>query len=792
MDRRIFLASTVALVGCARINPVGSPAGGTTSDSSTAPQLAIVTTSVPNALVMSTYSALVTAMNGTPGYSWAISPVTPTVSAWLQIDSETGALSGTPTTAGSDTVVVLVKDASGATATKTLTVTVSSDSLVGNYIGVNIFGSREGSYYNPEQKFLNVLKQAGTNNNNVVVWDTLPTGGNGGDLQFDSSGYITSLTGRSGRTYAAVEASVYSYGGSTSMAPGQIYYRPPGSYTFAMTGKGSVSITGDVSGLSTSTPDASVSGNTLTSNSVGTVTATFTASGTMAIGWTIAVTAIPDSTNYPRSMSLVQTQYLPNVMAGEIYHPTFKNTITATGTGGYNRIRFMDDLNTNNQAPGIFFGGALAAGTTSATMKSYNYNAFGWQDAPWPNPSGTYEITLNNGQVTACTLTWNSSTIEFGTALTSAVTSNGTDYTPQAWTLVNKSWANRALATDFSYCTSRGAPPEVCLQLCNEVNCDAWMNHPIGSDSTWWTGLAQLANDGTGATLAGFQGLATKQVCYMELGNEIWNSGFVNGFQYTVALANAMFPNATCGQYQWYGVQTAHMSDATSAVYGSSFASRVVVVLGTQAVSGQGAYLLQFAMNTPAWTSKAYTHGIGAICAAPYWNVQPSESEQAAILGTANPLSTLFALAYTNKADGVTYKFTQDGYIADQVNMTIDLKADYATQPWASLPLLGYEAGCSMIGNGDFSADFQALAYQFHRDARQQYLYYDPQHQLSSNPGYIPALYGAGFQSLNLYNHCFSISKYGDWGALESTMQTISPLSSAPPKYQGWISFAQS
>jgi hypothetical protein len=747
---------------------------------------------LPDAQVGLGYSIAVSASNGTPGYTWAISPVTPAVSAWLQIDENTGVLSGTPSTSGSDTIVVLVQDSRGATATKTFTLTVSSVSAISNYVGVNIFGTRAGSYYTSNQKFLNVLKQAGTNNNNFVVWDTLPANGKSGDLESDAGGYITSLTGRSGAKYSGVEASVFSYGGEATMAPGQTYLRPPGSYTFTMTGKGSVSITGDVSGLSTSSSGASVSGNTLTSTTTGSVAATFTASGTLGAGWTVTVTNIPDSGNYPRDMSLVETQYLANLAAGQIYHPNFKNTITATGTGGYSRIRFMDDLNTNAQTVPIAFNATLAADTTTATMKSYDYRSSAWQDAPWPYPSGTYDVTFSSGQVVACTLTWNSSALALATALTSAVTSNGTTYCPQAWMIVNKSWANRPLATDFSYGTMRGAPPEVCLQLCNEVECDAWMNHPIGSDSTWWTGLAQLAYNGAGATLVGFAGLNPSKVCYMELGNEVWNSGFVSNFQYTVSEANARFPGATCNGQQWYGMQTANMADAATTVYGSSFSSRVVVVMGSQAIAGQGAYLLQYSMNTPAWTSKAYTHGIGAICVAPYWSVQPNAEEQAAILSSANPLDTLFALAYSNKVNGATYKFTQEGYIADQVTMTLGLKAAYSDEAWGSLPLLGYESGSSMVGNGNFSADFQTLAYEFHRDERQQYLYYDPQHQLSSNPGYIPALYAAGFQSLNLWNDCNPMSKYGEWGALEATLQAISPISAAPAKYRGWVTFAQS
>ena len=46
-----------------------------------------------------------------------------------------------------------------------------------------------------------------------------------------------------------------------------------------------------------------------------------------------------------------------------------------------------------------------------------------------------------------------------------------------------------------------------------------------------------------------------------------------------------------------------------------------------------------------------------------------------------------------------------------------------------------------------------------------------------------------GGQLFMHYNDVGAGSKYGSWGAIESIMQTITPLSSAPPKWQAIQSF---
>ena len=77
-----------------------------------------------------------------------------------------------------------------------------------------------------------------------------------------------------------------------------------------------------------------------------------------------------------------------------------------------------------------------------------------------------------------------------------------------------------------------------------------------------------------------------------------------------------------------------------------------------------------------------------------------------------------------------------------------------------------------------------------HRDARTQYLYYDPTHQLSaSGTGYFLAMNAAGINTINIFSDVNTIGSGGDYGVLESVMQTISPLTSAPPKYQGIMNY---
>jgi Putative Ig domain len=93
-----------------------------------APALAITTTSLPNATQNLSYSALLSATGGTPPYVWSIA--SGALPAGLTLAAGTGTISGTPTGSGTATFTVNVTDSASSSATKALSVTVNSSLVI--------------------------------------------------------------------------------------------------------------------------------------------------------------------------------------------------------------------------------------------------------------------------------------------------------------------------------------------------------------------------------------------------------------------------------------------------------------------------------------------------------------------------------------------------------------------------------------------------------------------------------------------------------------------------------------
>ncbi len=90
------------------------------------PPLVITTESLPNGFVGASYSRTLAATGGSGGYSW--SRTGGSLPAGLSL-SGAGAITGTPTAAGTSNFTVRVADNGGRTATKTLTITVEAPVL---------------------------------------------------------------------------------------------------------------------------------------------------------------------------------------------------------------------------------------------------------------------------------------------------------------------------------------------------------------------------------------------------------------------------------------------------------------------------------------------------------------------------------------------------------------------------------------------------------------------------------------------------------------------------------------
>jgi hypothetical protein len=85
----------------------------------------ITTTSLPEATVARSYSGTLAATSGTKPYTWSI--YSGTLPAGLSLNSSTGVISGSPTTAGTSNFYIAVKGAGNYTATAYLSITVTAE-----------------------------------------------------------------------------------------------------------------------------------------------------------------------------------------------------------------------------------------------------------------------------------------------------------------------------------------------------------------------------------------------------------------------------------------------------------------------------------------------------------------------------------------------------------------------------------------------------------------------------------------------------------------------------------------
>jgi hypothetical protein len=634
-------------------------------------------------------------------------------------------------------------------------------------VGSNLAGI---NYFSPELPFLNIVKSGSSNGiDPMLPWMTSTSAGltwstkEEGYVPVDSNGYPTSLTStHGGQTFSTINL-LLNYG--LPKAPGTTFPYDGANtvYRLQATGNGTLKISGDASA-------------TLTIRDGGTHSTTFTVVNPN-VGLILSWTAIGGGTGaqaYPINISVVNSAYAASYDAGAIFNPKFLASLAP-----YRLLRFMDWLNTNAQLIPVSFTGAIAPHATSATLNT-----------AWTGNTGTYSLVIGdfsyipsvNTTVLQATLTFGSTAVTFATAPSIALSAKAAAYIP-----LYGSWATRPTPSALSY-SALGAPYEVAFALCKQVSVDCWINVPMGMNvftgqSAFWTNLATLAQSTLGSS----------HKLYVEYSNEIWNGGF-QSFNYSNIVGVTAFKSSGGGYYaaqEWMGTQVAQMADAIYAVYGSAaFNKQVIVSMGGQYQSGAPAFLIE-AMNTPDWSGgAAYTHHIGAYHFAPYFSINEiSNADANTILSTANPANTFFGLAYTNVLEGRTYSsLPSQGFVGSNQVWNAALVAGLSDQPWAGLPMLGYEGGSALQTTGEATSGntaWQSLLATVHRDARFSYLYYDPTHQLSSNPGYLPWLMSQGFTSINQFNDVGTPSQFGEWGALESVQQTISPLSSAPSKYQG-------
>jgi phosphatidylinositol-3-phosphatase len=105
-------------------NAAGTVTSGNAVLTVTAPALAISTSSLPSALVGVAYTTSLQASGGTSPYTWTVQ--SGQLPAGLALSATGGSISGTPTAVATSSFTIGVKDATGATASQPLSITVTN------------------------------------------------------------------------------------------------------------------------------------------------------------------------------------------------------------------------------------------------------------------------------------------------------------------------------------------------------------------------------------------------------------------------------------------------------------------------------------------------------------------------------------------------------------------------------------------------------------------------------------------------------------------------------------------
>lgn len=298
----------------------------------------------------------------------------------------------------------------------------------------------------------------------------------------------------------------------------------------------------------------------------------------------------------------------------------------------------------------------------------------------------------------------------------------------------NVTWADRAKTDYFTYSGPRGVPYEIMIQLCNELDKDAWICVPHMADSTYVANMAQLFLDSLDDHLN----------IYLEYSNEVWNWIF----------PQAHYNNDNRPGNLNYGRAMAEKAGKTFAIWHNVFgdqACRVKRVLGIQAGFSYLNEQILSQLPPDAWDYGSPTH---------YFGLDHGS--------TGNPRLDLLGSNAT---------------VQDVLNNALNgwdafrplVKLDYRNIQVYGKKIITYEGGQHFVGNSfGIPYPYQQAMWDA-QNASGMYDIYDRMHDSIRSWGCQLAT--------NFSLATVQESVYGSWGVL-SDIEVQPPYSSTAKKYQ--------
>ncbi|WP_160115092.1 putative Ig domain-containing protein [Bryocella elongata] len=358
--------------------------------------LSIATATLPGGTVGATYSATLSAVNGTAPYTYAVS--SGSLPAGLSL-STAGVLSGTPTTLGSSTFTVKVTDSTSATASASFTVTIGAAAAGLSITTSSLAAAQENTPYQAT-----IVATGGTAPYSFAVTSgTLPSG-----LNLSSAGVLTGTPTSAGIvsiTITATDAQSKQASATFSLAVNAASTLaittttlPNGTYSVAYSA--AITASGGTAPYSFAITGGQIpAGLTLTSAGVlsgtpivGTATSTFSITVTDAVSSRAsAVYSVYIGYTGPAAIAFTSTS-LPTALVNTAY-------TTAIGAGG-GTTPYTFSITSGTLPTGMSMSSAGVISGTATTVGSYPITVKA-TDTSSPQGAATANLTLIVSTVSA-------------------------------------------------------------------------------------------------------------------------------------------------------------------------------------------------------------------------------------------------------------------------------------------------------------------------------------------------------------------------------------------------------